>query len=82
MPRQRPSKARIIESLKERVAPLMALDNGSVETIRYIRKGGRVQVRFSGSYKGSPCRKTLAEHVVKPVLNEIFTGIKSVEYVD
>ena len=82
MARQRPSKARIKETLKKRVAPLMEVDRGSLETVRYVRKGGRVIVRFLGSYKGSPCRQTLAEQVVKPVLNEIFTGIKSIEFVD
>ena len=82
MAKERPTKTKIKATLEERIAPLMDLDDGSIETVRYVRKGGRVLVRFRGAYRGSPCRKTLAEYVVKPVLKEIFSGIGVVEYVD
>ena len=82
MPKERPTKTRILETLERRIAPLMAVDDGSIEMVRYIRKGGRVLVRFCGAYRGSPCRKALADYMVKPVLEETFIGIKVVEYVD
>ncbi len=82
MARLRPSKAKINDTLKERLTPLFELDNGNVEVVRFSRKGGRVEVRFTGDYVGSPCRDTLASLVVKPVLAEVYSGIGDIEYVD
>ncbi len=82
MPKIRPSKEKISAVAAERLAPLFALDRGRIEIVRYSRKTGCVHVRLGGSYRGSPCRGTLIQYVIAPVLKEVFTEIKSVALTD
>jgi Fe-S cluster biogenesis protein NfuA len=76
------SKKKIEHVVTKRIVPLLELDRGSLEIIRFDDSHGNLQIRFGGSYRGSPCRETICRYVVEPVLKEEFSEIKNVEWID
>ncbi len=76
------NKKKIETIVTERIVPLLELDRGSLEVVHLDYDDGNLQVRFSGSYRGSPCRETLLKYVVEPVLREEFSDLNTVEWID
>jgi Fe-S cluster biogenesis protein NfuA len=76
------NKKNIETILTERIVPLLELDHGSLEVVQLDYDDGNLQVRFGGSYRGSPCRETLLKYVVEPVLREEFSDLNTVEWID
>ncbi len=75
-------KEAVEDIVTKRIRPFFELDHGSMEIVEVSGEQGRVIVRFSGVYRGSPCRETLAKYVVEPVLKKEFQSIRAVEWVD
>jgi Fe-S cluster biogenesis protein NfuA len=76
------SKKEIETIIAKRIVPLLELDHGSMEVVRFDRGQGNLQVRFGGSYRGSPCREIVLKYVVEPVLREEFSELKYIEWID
>ncbi len=76
------NKKKIETIVTKRIVPLLELDRGSLEVVHLDSDSGNLQVRFGGSYRGSPCRETLLKYVVEPVLREEFADLNTVEWID
>ena len=76
------SKDKIEAIIAEKIVPFVELDRGTVEIAQFDGNHGNLQVRFGGSYRGSPCRDIVFRLVVEPVLREAFAELETVEWVD
>ena len=75
-------KEKIETIISEQIVPLIKLDRGTLEIAQFDGKHGSLQVRFGGSYRGSPCRDIVFRLVVEPVLREAFSELESIKWVD
>jgi Fe-S cluster biogenesis protein NfuA len=76
------NKKKIETVVTKRIVPLLELDRGSLEVVRFDNSHGNLQIRFGGSYRGSPCREIVLKYIVEPVLREEFSDLNKVEWID
>ena len=75
-------KKAIDEIVSELIAPVIAVDGGSIEVVNVDEDEKRIAVRFGGTYRGSPCQGVVLKHIVEPVLKNQLSSLTSVEMVD
>lgn len=56
--------------IEKRISPLVALDGAEIELLSVNDEEKVVTIRFGGKYRGSPCRDTVLNYVVLPILKQ------------
>ena len=67
--------------IEERIAPVVAVDGGSVELRAVDTKAGTIQLSLRGRYSGCPSRQYVFDYVVAPTLKRVLSGVKKIELV-
>ncbi len=70
------------EIIKTQINPLLRVDGGTVEVVSTDGETRTIALRFGGTYRGSPCRGVVLNHVVIPILNGFFDETIAIEMVD
>jgi len=68
------------EVIKEKIAPLVAVDGGSVELVK-VRDDGTVLLHLGGACSGCPGLEYTLNMVILPILKDEVAGVKAVESV-
>jgi Fe-S cluster biogenesis protein NfuA len=76
------NKSDIEELVTTHIAQLLRADGGSIEVVALNLETQTLTVRFGGTYRGSPCRGVVLEHVVEPILKVRFSELNRVEMAD
>ncbi len=54
------------------ISPILAIDGGLVRITVADTETMTVNVQLNGSYRGSPCRSIIINHIITPILQHNF----------